>query len=109
MRARWGLSWQGSGLLSLRRPCTLMPCAFHACRKFLLPDIPMNSTFRLFVLLNGFFLPCAVASSQQPVVSLDRIRADVKYLASAPLQGRGVGSRGEELATAYIAQQFEKA
>src|SRR5471030_2445537 len=26
-----------------------------------------------------------------PAVSIERIRADVKYLASAPLQGRGIG------------------
>lgn len=44
-----------------------------------------------------------------PPVSIDRIRADVKYLASDQLEGRGVGTRGEELATDYIASQFQKA
>ncbi len=44
-----------------------------------------------------------------PPISIERMRADVKYLASDPLQGRGVGTRGEELATDYIASQFEKA
>jgi Zn-dependent M28 family amino/carboxypeptidase len=41
--------------------------------------------------------------------SIERIRADVKYLAGDELQGRGIGSRGEDLAIDYIAKQFEKA
>src|SRR4051812_2738390 len=44
-----------------------------------------------------------------PPISIDRMRADVKYLASDLLQGRGVGTRGEELATDFIADQFQKA
>jgi Zn-dependent M28 family amino/carboxypeptidase len=42
-------------------------------------------------------------------VSIDRIRSDLKYLASDKLQGRGIGSRGEELAVEFIAREFEKA
>lgn len=42
-------------------------------------------------------------------LSIDRMRADVKYLSSDLLQGRGVGTRGEELATDYIAEAFQKA
>ena len=42
-------------------------------------------------------------------VSTERIRADVKYLASEQLQGRGVGARGEDLATDHIAAEFKKA
>lgn len=42
-------------------------------------------------------------------VSADRIRAHVKYLASDELEGRGVGTRGENLATNYIASQLEAA
>jgi hypothetical protein len=45
----------------------------------------------------------------QPAISIERIRADVKYLSSDQLQGRGVGSRGEDVAVDFIAQQFEKA
>jgi Zn-dependent M28 family amino/carboxypeptidase len=45
----------------------------------------------------------------QPAISIERIRGDVKYLASDELQGRGIGSRGEDLAVDYIARQFEKA
>ncbi len=43
------------------------------------------------------------------VISVDRIRADVQYLASDRLEGRGIGTRGEELATDYIAKAFAKA
>lgn len=42
-------------------------------------------------------------------VSPDRIRAHVKYLASDELEGRGVGTKGENLATNYIASQLEAA
>src|SRR5207248_7928472 len=45
----------------------------------------------------------------QAAVSIDRIRAAIKYLASDQLQGRGVGARGEELAVDYIAREFGKA
>src|SRR5690242_3632788 len=44
-----------------------------------------------------------------PAISLDRIRADIKYLSSDQLQGRGIGSRGEELAIDHIASAFKKA
>ena len=44
-----------------------------------------------------------------PAISIERIRGDVKYLASDELQGRGIGTRGEELAIDFIARQFEKA
>jgi Zn-dependent M28 family amino/carboxypeptidase len=42
-------------------------------------------------------------------VSGDRMRAHVKYLASDQLEGRGVGTRAEKLATEYIAAQFAAA
>jgi Zn-dependent M28 family amino/carboxypeptidase len=44
-----------------------------------------------------------------PAISADRIKADVVYLASDRLEGRGPGTRGEELATEYLADQFKKA
>ncbi len=47
---------------------------------------------------------CAAAQIQQ--ISGERIRADVKFLASDLLEGRGVGTRGGELATEYMATQF---
>lgn len=48
-------------------------------------------------------------AGEPPTFSIERIKADVKYLASDQLQGRGVGTRGEELAIDYIATAFEKA
>lgn len=48
---------------------------------------------------------CCVAQIQ--TITADRIRAQVKFLASDALEGRGVGSRGEQLATEYLATQFE--
>src|SRR5258708_24369930 len=42
-------------------------------------------------------------------MSGERMRAHVKYLASDLLEGRGVGSRGGDLATEYIASQFATA
>jgi Zn-dependent M28 family amino/carboxypeptidase len=42
-------------------------------------------------------------------VQAERIRADVKYLSSDALEGRGTGARGGELAAEYIAKQFKDA
>ncbi len=44
-----------------------------------------------------------------PAISIDRIRNDVKYLSGDELQGRGIGTRGEELAVDHIAKQFKNA
>jgi Zn-dependent M28 family amino/carboxypeptidase len=42
-------------------------------------------------------------------ISPERIRADVKYLSSDAMEGRGVGTKGGDLATDYIASQFAQA
>src|ERR1700689_5470571 len=47
-----------------------------------------------------------VALAQSTEISGERIRAHVKFLASDLLEGRGVGVRGGDLATEYIATQF---
>lgn len=44
--------------------------------------------------------------AQSADISGQRIRAHVKFLASDLLEGRGVGARGGDLATEYIAAQF---
>jgi Zn-dependent M28 family amino/carboxypeptidase len=41
--------------------------------------------------------------------SADAIRAHIRYLSSDLLEGRGPGTRGDALATSYIASQFEAA
>jgi Zn-dependent M28 family amino/carboxypeptidase len=48
------------------------------------------------------------ASSRDASVSADRMLAHVKYLASDELEGRGPGSRGEELAVAYLSSQLKE-
>jgi Zn-dependent M28 family amino/carboxypeptidase len=57
----------------------------------------------------GCLLTAAAGQPQPMPVSVDRIRADVKYLAGDELQGRGIGTRGEEVAIDYIARGFAKA
>jgi Zn-dependent M28 family amino/carboxypeptidase len=48
-------------------------------------------------------------AAQPGSISPERIREDVKYLSSDALEGRGVGQKGGELATAYLARQFAQA
>ena len=61
----------------------------------------------------GVWLLAQVAATlaADPVVTLstDRIRDSVAYLASDRLEGRGPGTRGEELTTEYLAGEFKKA
>ncbi len=59
---------------------------------------------RLFLLP---FVAAAMCTAQVHSISGARIRADVKFLASDLLEGRGVAARGGRLATEYIATQFE--
>src|SRR5271154_6657735 len=55
-----------------------------------------------------FLIACLAwtAAAQMNEISGERIRAHVKFLASDLLEGRGVGVRGGDLATEYIAAQF---
>ena len=46
------------------------------------------------------------AAAQMSDISAPRIRAHVKFLSSDLLEGRGVGARGGDLATEYLATQF---
>ena len=50
--------------------------------------------------------PAQVTEVEANDISGERIRAHVKFLASDLLEGRGVGARGGDLATEYIATQF---
>ena len=68
-----------------------------------------------FVLAVAVALPVVVSASAQPApvkqsfdaLRADAIRAHTKFLSSDLLEGRGPGTRGDELATSYIAAQFE--
>lgn len=51
----------------------------------------------------------AKAADPPAAISAERIKADVAYLSNDRLEGRGPGTRGEELATEYIAGEFKKA
>ena len=50
-----------------------------------------------------------IALAQDGAVSAQRIREYTKYLSSDQMEGRGVGTRGDRLATEYIANQFAAA
>ncbi len=54
----------------------------------------------------SFLLAASAVFAQNTDISGERIRPHVKFLASDMLEGRGVGTRGERLATEYIATQF---
>ncbi len=49
------------------------------------------------------------AMSAMHDVSDSRIKADIRFLSSDLLEGRGTGARGSEIAAHYIAAQFEQA
>ena len=59
----------------------------------------------LFALLLA--LPLIAQAPQQPALRADAIRAHIRFLSSDLLEGRGPGTRGDALATGYIASQFE--
>jgi Zn-dependent M28 family amino/carboxypeptidase len=66
----------------------------------------------LLPLLVAFFLVIALPGAEAdkaPNLSADRIKAHVAHLSSDRLEGRGPGTRGEILATEYLADEFKKA
>src|SRR5438445_6136943 len=67
----------------------------------------MSISIGIKVIAAATLLAClAAVGSQAPEISALRIRAHVKFLSSDLLEGRGPGTRGDELATEYIATQF---
>ncbi len=52
---------------------------------------------------------CAQISTKTATISPEALRTHVQYLSSDQLEGRGTPSRGQDLATDYIAAQFRKA
>ena len=68
--------------------------------------------YRLLLLLVAASLASALSGEEAdsaPEISAARIKADVAYLSSDRLEGRGPGTRGEFLATEYLADEFKKA
>ena len=52
----------------------------------------------------------AVAAAQvQPKVTANDLKADVSFLASDALEGRGTPSKGLDIAAEYIAAEFRRA
>ena len=66
----------------------------------------MTKSIEIMVIAGALALGC---SAQTGAISAERIRADVKFLSSDLLEGRGPGTRGGQLATEYIATQFDLA
>src|SRR5438128_165983 len=65
-----------------------------------------------WALAAGLALQVALAQPSPPneiAVSAERIRADVKHLASDRMEGRGIGTLGEERAIEFIAEELGKA
>lgn len=69
---------------------------------------PINSAYNTIIMKSiGIMVIGALALlAQTGPISAERIREHVKFLSSDLLEGRGVGQRGGDLATAYIATQF---
>lgn len=69
----------------------------------------LQHRFLLVTLLAFTSAQTNFAQETDTTASIARMRADVKHLSSDLLQGRGVGTRGEELTTDYISEAFQKA
>ena len=60
-----------------------------------------------WALFGPALLLAAAGASPEPSIDAHALRAHTRFLASDLLEGRGPGSRGDQLAQAYIAAQFE--
>src|SRR6266481_6052594 len=60
----------------------------------------------MFKSIGMLVIAWGLASAQGPGISAERIREHTKFLSSDLLEGRGVGQRGGQLATEYIATQL---
>ena len=72
-------------------------------------SIPSRRGLSRLALAAAAVLVAAAAPAQQQSASTaaaERVRADVEFLASDLLEGRDTGSRGHEIAAAYVAAQF---
>lgn len=62
-----------------------------------------------FLLLIAFLIPAYAQKPNRKEKKIARhVKTHVRYLASDDLEGRGTGSKGEQLSAAYIAKEFEK-
>src|SRR5437764_13239055 len=58
------------------------------------------------VVIGSFGLLTEAPAQPAEAISAERIREHTKFLASDLLEGRGIGQRGGEIATEYIATQL---
>jgi len=70
----------------------------------LLRHLPKINTMRSIFLLLSFIVLGNFGWAQN---NLDQLKIDVTYLADDKLEGREIGTKGEELAAIYIAERFE--
>jgi hypothetical protein len=71
---------------------------------------PIPDRFRFAIVLFGFALLCCGQSrSDDAAASQARLLKDLKYLTSDECEGRGVGTKGLDLAADYIARGFAQA
>lgn len=68
----------------------------------------MPKLFSFFLLLVFTLSAAAQKLSKSDKLSVQNIRSHVSYLADDKLEGRRTGTKGEQLASQYIVQQFEK-
>src|ERR1041384_4735852 len=70
----------------------------------------MRSPCHRFVLglLLSFSLPCAVSAQSKNPIRESNIRAELGFLASDAMQGRGSGTNYERVAAEYIGSQFRQ-
>ena len=76
----------------------------------------MASLHRLLVFLSGLMIagvcvaapfPAAVEQTAQTNITAGTLEAPIRFLASDELEGRGPGSRGDQLARLYLATELE--
>jgi len=67
---------------------------------------PMRITTLLVSVAAVLVCGTVAAQSTEPFFSPDRVRAHVAFLADDLLEGRDTGSRGNEIAARYVANQF---
>lgn len=68
----------------------------------------MQSVPTLLILWFFIALPAAALEKSQPETDLEIIKAHINFLAHDELKGRETGSRGHEIASLYIASQFQQ-
>jgi len=78
------------------------------CSKAILAAISSAVLFTLPFTMQGKAGQSNMAEPSTAAIRAEAIRADMGFLADDLLEGRGTGTRGQEIAAKYIAAQFEQ-